>query len=224
MTSTPLPNPSLLAGSSGGWTESEGGSASGAPPKPRRMLDLTSEEGGNDEVGSRVRARDREEVVQEEAVAVIRDGDDIADAAAALERKVADAPRNAGGRKVATLAELDGDRSSGAGALNASASRAAGVDLSLLTASLYPPSALLEADEEWDAGYLLQRITQEMHAEGDKREAAAAEDGVNFFEKAGGGGGGATTTTNTTTAAATAATATSTTTGVSAAGRTRGGA
>jgi hypothetical protein len=175
------------------------------------MLDLTSEV-GNDDVGSRIRARDRAEVVQEEAVAVIRDGDDIADAAAALERKVADAPRNAGGRRVATLAELDGDRSSGAGALNASASRAAGVDLSLLTASLYPPSALLEADEEWDAGYLLQRITQEMHAEGDKRDAAAAEDGIALIiEKVA-------TNTNTNTAATATAT-----TGVSAAGRTRGG-
>ena len=207
----PLPSPA------GGWTESGGAEGGAAPPKPRRMMDFAGGDDGAADataVAGRARAkRDADEVVQEESVAIIRDGDDLADAAAALERAVADAPRNAGGRRVATLAELDGDNASGMGALNASVSLAAGVDLSLLTASLYPPSALVEADQVWDAGYLLQRITQEMHAEVDKRDKAAAEDGVSPAAPA-------PTTTGSATAGPTSGGATNANT-TSAAGRTR---
>ncbi len=172
------PNPPYQAAA--GWTGEDG---SAAPPR-RRVVDFEgsgSGDAGDDAVGGgrgRASKRADESPVADESVAVIRDGDEAAEAAEARERAIADAPRNIAGRRVATLAELDGDRAGGAGALNASVSTAAGVDLSLLTASLFPPHALEEADEEWDTTYLLQRITQEMRSEGERREAAAAEDGV----------------------------------------------
>lgn len=113
------------------------------------------------------------------SVAVIREADDDAERAEALAATVADAPRNTAGRRVATLSELDGAAAhGGASGLNVSASRASGIDLALLTASLYPPSALEESAAPADWALALQRITQEMTAESEQRSDAAAADGV----------------------------------------------
>jgi hypothetical protein len=118
--------------------------------------------------------------VEEPAVTVVRDGDEAAEAAERLATTVADAPRNTG-RRLATLKELEGEGGGGggAGSLNVAASRAEGIDLSLLTSSLYPVEALQEVDAVVDWEAQLQRITQEMRQESDKREGegeAGSED------------------------------------------------
>ena len=102
-----------------------------------------------------------------EVVSVVRDDDEAAEAADRLVATVSEAPRNAAGRHIATLQELEGD-----GGLNVAASRAEGIDLSLLTASLYPAEALQEPDEVVDWEKALQRITQELGAETERREEA----------------------------------------------------
>jgi len=106
----------------------------------------------------------------EEVVSVVRDGDEAAEAAERLIATVAEAPSNFAGRHIATLQELEGE-----GVLNVAASRAEGIDLSLLTASLYPPEALVEQDAVVDWELALQTVAAEMAAE---------------RERKGGGGGG----------------------------------
>ena len=101
---------------------------------------------------------------------VVRDGDEAAEAAERLAATVADAPR-ATGRRMATLKELEGEGGGGgAGSLNVAASRAEGIDLSLLTSALHPLEALHEPDEVINWELQLQRITQEMRQESDQRE------------------------------------------------------
>ena len=113
---------------------------------------------------------------------VVRDGDEAAEAAERLAATVADAPR-ATGRRMATLKELEGEGGGGgAGSLNVAASRAEGIDLSLLTSALHPLEALHEPDEVINWELQLQHITQEMRQESDQREG-----------EEGGGEGGAVT-------------------------------
>jgi len=116
--------------------------------------------------------------VEEPAVTVVRDGDEAAEAAERLATTVADAPRNTG-RRLATLKELEGEGGGGggAGSLNVAASRAEGIDLSLLTALLHPVEALQEADEVINWDLQLQRITQEMRQESDQREGEEGGEG-----------------------------------------------
>ena len=104
----------------------------------------------------------------EEAVSVVRDGDEAAEAAERLIATVAEAPSNVAGRHIATLSELDGE-----GALKVAASRAEGIDLSLLTASLHPPEALEEADAVVDWELALQAVAADMAAE--KERSAGGE-------------------------------------------------
>ena len=105
--------------------------------------------------------------VAEEAVSIVRDGDEAAEAAERLIATVAEAPSNVAGRHIATLSELDGE-----GALKVAASRAEGIDLSLLTASLHPPEALVEEDAVVDWELALQTVAAEMAAE---KERAGGE-------------------------------------------------
>ncbi len=116
---------------------------------------------------------------EEPAVTVVRENDEAAEAAERLAATVADAPRHTG-RRVATLRELEGEggAAGGAGSLNVAASRAEGIDLSLLTASLHPVEALHEADEVINWELQLQKITQEMRQESDQREGGEEEGGV----------------------------------------------
>ena len=99
----------------------------------------------------------------EEAVSVVRDGDEAAEAAERLIATVSEAPSNVAGRHIATLEELEGE-----GALKVAASRAEGIDLSLLTASLYPSEALSESDEVVDWDLALQRVAADMAAESER--------------------------------------------------------
>jgi hypothetical protein len=99
----------------------------------------------------------------EEAVSVVRDGDEAAEAAERLIATVSEAPSNVAGRHIATLEELEGE-----GALKVAASRAEGIDLSLLTASLYPSEALVENDEVVDWELALQTVAAEMAAEAER--------------------------------------------------------
>ncbi len=110
---------------------------------------------------------------------VIRDGNEEVEAAERLAATVADAPRNIG-RRVAILKELEseGHGGGGAGALNVAASRAEGIDLSLLTISLYPVEALQEADEVVNWELQLQKITQELRQESDRREGGGEGEGT----------------------------------------------
>ena len=99
----------------------------------------------------------------EEAVSVVRDGDEAAEAAERLIATVSEAPSNVAGRHIATLEELEGE-----GALKVAASRAEGIDLSLLTASLYPSEVLMENDEVVDWELALQTVAAEMAAEAER--------------------------------------------------------
>ena len=129
------------------WTD---GPSDVASPASRRQV-LQPDDA--DVAGSRQRSKKWAEhegsvvAADESTVAVVRDGDEVRDASEKLAATVADAPRNAGGRSVATLAELNSEQRSSAGALNVTASRNAGVDLTLLTSTLFAPDALAEPYE-----------------------------------------------------------------------------
>lgn len=163
------------------WTD---GPSDGAASPASRRTAVPPDDGADGVAGSRQRSKkwaEHESAViaaDESAVAVVRDGDDARDASDKLAATVADAPRNAGGRSVATLAELNSEQRSSAGALNVTASRNAGVDLTLLTSTLFAPDALAEADEAWDEQVLLERIAQDVRAEREAEERVAAEDGT----------------------------------------------
>jgi len=152
----------------------EGGSEPAPPGPPQRASGAAGwGEGGGG--GGGAAAASSAPAVEEPAVTVIRDGDEAAEAAEQLASTVADAPRNTG-RRMATLKELEREGlGGGAGSLNVAASRAEGIDLSLLTASLYPPEALVEADEVINWEVQLQKITQELRQEGEARDGEDME-------------------------------------------------
>lgn len=129
-----------------------------APPAAPMSAFCDDTVGGGGAVGAASRAAPAEEVVS-----VVRDGDEAAEAAERLIATVAEAPTNLAGRHIATLQELDGE-----GALKVAASRAEGIDLSLLTASLYPSEALSESDEVVDWDLALQRVAADMAAESER--------------------------------------------------------
>jgi hypothetical protein len=107
----------------------------------------------------------------DDTVQVVRDGDEAAETSERLAATVAEAPRNAA-RRVATVRELEGE-GGGAGSLNVAASRAEGIDISMLTSGLYPVEALAETDEVVNWELELQLITQELAQENDGHEDAS---------------------------------------------------
>lgn len=169
------------AGAGAGWTDA-GATAGAAFPNRSRGRDGDSKDGDDDGAGERRNRHRFTEDHADEVVAVIRDTDE--DAHEDLAAKVAAAPKNAG-RKVQSLKELDEE-----GALNVASSRAAGIDLSLLTSALYPAESLQEDDVVWEWERLLQEVSQTMRADAEKREIQAKADGV-AEEKPKGNKGGA---------------------------------
>jgi hypothetical protein len=153
----------------------EGGGA--APPPKQRAGAAAAGWGDEAAGGGSGSAAAAPAPAEEPAVTVVRENDEAAEAAERLAATVADAPRHTG-RRVATLKELEGEGSAGgAGSLNVAASRAEGIDLSLLTASLHPVEALHEADEVINWELQLQKITQEMRQESDQREGEEGGEG-----------------------------------------------
>ena len=70
---------------------------------------------------------------------------------------------------MATLRELEGE-GGGVGTLNVAASRAEGIDISMLTSGLYPVEALAETDKVVNWELELQLITQELAQDNEGHE------------------------------------------------------
>jgi len=107
--------------------------------------------------------------VNNDSVQIVKEQDEVSEAAERLAATVAEAPRNVA-KRVATLRELERDKLAGADSLLAGASRADGTNLQILTSALYPSESLVEPDEVVDWDLTLQRITQEMFQEGEKSD------------------------------------------------------
>jgi hypothetical protein len=114
-------------------------------------------------------------------IMIIPDLDDEGDSEEDITVQVASAPKNVT-RRVASLHELDSSLK------HSVRSGSHGVDLSLLSNRLVPPTSVAEPDELWTFEELLQRVTQEFHEErertGEDLLAAGSKEGEEKTEGA----------------------------------------
>eukprot|EP00616_Rhizochromulina_sp_CCMP1243_P006961 CAMPEP_0118967784 /NCGR_PEP_ID=MMETSP1173-20130426/5130_1 /TAXON_ID=1034831 /ORGANISM="Rhizochromulina marina cf, Strain CCMP1243" /LENGTH=238 /DNA_ID=CAMNT_0006916811 /DNA_START=38 /DNA_END=754 /DNA_ORIENTATION=- len=140
-----------------------GGGASAAAP---------AKEDPEDDVprGRRKNLRDMEDEATE--ILMIPDLDDEENDAEDITTQVAAAPRNLA-RRVQSLQQLDHD-------IKYTVPSGAGIDLSILTSSLVPPTMVREDDVLWEFDSLLQEVTHEFNAEVEKR---AEDEAAGLVEK-----------------------------------------
>lgn len=143
----------------------------GSPTKqsaPDRDADDKEESSNKPEVsaaGKRRGIRDAEDE-ETEMIMIIPDLDEE-DEQEDITTQVAVAPKNLA-RRVQSLAQLDRE-------IKYQVPAAGGLDLSILTKCLVPPKMVEEEDVTWHFDTLLQEVTQEFHAEQERRAEDAAE-------------------------------------------------